>query len=113
MAKKIIDLNKKAEELIKMAESSGVEQNFFFMTTFKRYQTQLNTLGKLEAEIRESGTIITKEYVKNRANVYIHPAVSEYNRTSTAANQTVQTLLKIITTLEEHTLGDVGATAEM
>jgi hypothetical protein len=29
----------------------------------------------------------------------VHPAITEYNKTTTAANQTVQTLVKIITTL--------------
>lgn len=103
MAKKI-DLNAKAQELIEMAEKSGVEQNFFFTTTFKRYQVQLNILSQLEAEIKSEGTLVEKEYVKGRKNVYTHPAVTEYNKTVTSANQTVQTLLKIIVTLNENGL---------
>ena len=39
---------------------------------------------------------VTKEYVKNRKNIVINPAVTEYNKTASAANQTVQTLLKIV-----------------
>lgn len=96
-----IDLNAKAQELIEMAERSGVEQNFFFTTTFKRYQVQLSILNKLEKAIKDDGTLVEKEYVKGRKNVYSHPAVSEYNKTCTSANQTVQTLLKIITTLND------------
>lgn len=105
MAKKI-DLNAKAQELIELAEKSGVEQNFFFTTTFKRYQVQLNILNQLEAEIKKDGTLVEKEYVKGRKNVYTHPAVAEYNKTATSANQTVQTLLKIITTLNENGLAE-------
>ena len=63
-------------------------------------------LNKLEEEIGESGVLVTKQYVKGRENVYTHPAVTDYNRTATSANQTVQTLLKIITTLSEHSIGD-------
>jgi len=100
------DLGEKAKELLAMAQQAGVEQNFFFMSTFKRYQVQLNILAKLEQEIRDAGVLVTKEYVKGRQNVYTHPAVTDYNRTATAANQTVQTLLKIITTLAEHSIGD-------
>ena len=37
--------------------------------------------------------------MKGRKNVYTNPAISEYNKTSTAANQTVQTLMKIISTM--------------
>lgn len=103
---KVIDLNAKAQELIELAEKSGVEQNFFFTTTFKRYQVQLDILNKLEEEIRTDGTLVEKEYVKGRKNVYTHPAVSEYNKTCTSANQTVQTLLKIITTLNDNGLKD-------
>ena len=99
--KKPLDLRGQAEEILKIAAQHGVEQNFFFITTFKRYQVQINILTDLERTIREEGTLVTKEYVKGRGNVYTHPAIAEYNRTSTAANQTVQTLMKIITTLRK------------
>lgn len=101
-----VNLNEKAKELLEMARQAGVEQNFFFISTFKRYQVQLNILAKLEEEIKSAGVLVTKEYVKGRQNVYTHPAVTDYNRTATSANQTVQTILKIITTLAEHSLGD-------
>ena len=101
-----VDLNKKAQELIEMAQSGGVEQNYFFTTTFDRYVTQLSILMKLKKTITESETLVEKEYVKGRKNVVIHPAITEYNKTATAANQTATTLLKIIVTLSEHTLQD-------
>lgn len=104
--KETVDLNEKAKELLEMAMQAGVEQNFFFLSTFKRYQVQLNILAQLEAEIKNAGVLVTKQYVKGRENVYTHPAVTDYNRTATSANQTVQTLLKIITTLAEHSIGD-------
>lgn len=97
-----IDLNKQAQEIIEIAEQHGVEQNFFFLTTFKRYQVQLKILTDLEKQMNSDGVLVTKEYVKGRQNVYTHPAVSEYNKTSTAANQTVTTLMKIITTLRKN-----------
>ena len=101
-----LNLNEKMKELLEMAQKAGVEQNFFFLSTFKRYQVQLSILNQLEKTINEAGVLVTKEYVKGRENVYTHPAVTDYNRTATAANQTVQTLLKIITTLSEHSIGD-------
>ena len=66
----------------------------------------MNILTQLEKEINKAGVLVTKQYVKGRENVYTHPAVTDYNRTATAANQTVQTLLKIITTLSEHSIED-------
>ena len=41
-------LNQQAQEIIKIAEESGVQSNFFFLTTFKRYQVQLNMLDELD-----------------------------------------------------------------
>lgn len=94
-----MNLNEQAQEILRIASEHGVEQNFFFITTFKRYQVQINILADLEQTIKQDGNLVEKEYVKGRKNVYTHPAIGEYNKTSTAANQTVQTLMKIITTM--------------
>lgn len=96
-----MDLNQQAQEILKIADKHGVEQNFFFITTFKRYQVQINILNDLEKSIKADGTLVTKEYVKGRQNVYTHPAITEYNKTANGANQTVQTLMKIIATMRE------------
>ena len=90
-----LSLKEQAEEIIRIAEKYGVEQNFLFITTFKRYQVQLNILNELEKKIKEDGALVTKEYVKGRGNIYTHPAIGEYNKTATSANQTVATLIKI------------------
>ena len=90
-----LSLKEQAEEIIRIAEKYGVEQNFLFITTFKRYQVQLNILTELEKKIKEDGALVTKEYVKGRGNLYTHPAIGEYNKTATSANQTVATLIKI------------------
>ena len=97
-----ISLNEQAQEILRIAEQHGVEQNFFFLTTFKRYQVQLQILNDLEKTIKQDGILVTKEYVKGRKNVYSHPAISDYNRTTDSANKTVVTLMKIITTLRDH-----------
>lgn len=96
MAKKNLTLSEQAQEIIKIAEASGVQTNFFFITTFKRYQVQINILTELEKKIKEDGALVTKEYVKGRGNLYANPAISEYNRTTDSANKTVSTLIKII-----------------
>lgn len=94
MEKKSLD--EQAAEIIKIAEETGVQTNFFFVTTFKRYRVQLSNLSELEKAIKETGTLVTKEYVKGRANIYVNPAVTEYNKTTDSANRTVTTLMKII-----------------
>lgn len=89
-------LNEQAKEILRIAEDNGVQTNFFFVTTFKRYQVQINILTELEKEINDEGTTVTKEYVKNRKNLYTNPAINAYNRTTDSANKTVTTLLKIV-----------------
>lgn len=109
-------LNEQAQEILRIASQHGVEQNFFFLTTFKRYQVQIKILFDLERVIKDEGNTVTKEYVKGRKNVYTHPAIGEYNKTSTAANQTVQTLMKIINQMrdnESESGGEVGTGDEL
>ena len=89
-------LDEQAKEIIRIAEEAGVQTNYFFLTTFRRYQTQISVLNKLEEFIAESDTLVTKEYVKGRENLYTNPAITEYNRTTDSANKTVSTLIRII-----------------
>jgi hypothetical protein len=90
------NLNEQAKQILQIAESKGVQTNFFFVTTFKRYNTQIGILNDLEKALRENGTLVTKEYVKGRKNLYDNPAINAYNRTTDSANKTVTTLIKII-----------------
>ena len=90
-------LDEQAKEIMRIAEESGVQSNFFFLTTFRRYQVQLNVLSELEQAMKDEGMLVSKEYVKGRKNLYTNPAVSEYNRTTDSANKTVTTLMRIIT----------------
>jgi predicted transcriptional regulator len=101
-------LKKQAKEILEIAQKYGVEQNFLFITTFQRYQVQLNILEDLEKTIEEDGSLVTKEYVKGRGNLYTHPAISEYNKTSQGANQTVATLIKIVKSLRKDDEDDEG-----
>ena len=91
-----LSLNEQAEQILKIAEGYNVDKNFFFITTFKRYLVQINILNELENSIKADGILVTKEYVKNRKNVYTHPAIQDYNRTTDSANKTVSTIMKII-----------------
>ena len=84
------------ERLLEEASKSGLTQNYQFMTTFDRYTKQCDLIEKLSQVIKEDGELVTKEYVKGRENIYIHPAIRELNNTINSANNTVATLLKIL-----------------
>ena len=98
---KNMTLQEQADEILRRATEKGVSGNFFFVTTFKRYQVQLQILISLENDIKETGTTVTKTYVKGRENLCTNPAIAEYNKTATAANSTVSTLIQIIEKLSE------------
>lgn len=91
-----MNLQEQAVEILRIAEETGVQTNFFFVTTFKRYQVQISILNDLEKSIEQDGMLVKKEYVKGRKNLYTNPAVREYNTTTDSANRTVTTLMKII-----------------
>ena len=97
MAKEM-NINAKAQEILKIAEQYGVEKNFLFITTFKRYTVQLKVLQDLEKALDENGATVEKEYVKGRKNLYTNPAIKEYNNAVNSANKTVTTLMSIIKT---------------
>lgn len=92
-------LQEQAGMILEQAEQNGIKSNYFFATTFERYRVQLQILSDLEGAIKEHGATVTKEYVKGRQNLVANPAITEYNKTATAANGTVSTLINIIKTL--------------
>lgn len=101
-------LNDKAQQILKIAEQYGVEKNFLFITTFKRYSIQLQILTELEKAIEEHGSMVEKEYVKGRKNLYTNPAINEYNKAVNSANKTVSTLMSIIKTNSDKYNDDTG-----
>ena len=100
MARKLT-LQEQADRILEQAQERGVSSNFFFVTTFKRYQVQMQILRDLEKSIAEYGATVTKEYVKGRQNLVANPAITEYNKTATAANGTVATLINITKALAD------------
>lgn len=91
-----LTLQQMATKILEEAEEKGLNENYFFKTTFDRYQTQLHIMDELKDSIDIEGPLVEKEYVKGRANIAINPAITEFNKTATAANQTVGTLIKIL-----------------
>lgn len=94
--KKATSMSQQVSKILEQAEARGVSSNFFFVTTFKRYQVQMRILQDLQDAIDTYGATVTKEYVKGRQNLVANPAITEYNKTATAANGTVTTLIKIV-----------------
>lgn len=101
MAQKKPTARQQERQILEMAERHGLSSNYFFKTTFERYKVQLKILRDLKKSIKEHGATVTKEYVKGRENLVANPAITEYNKTATAANGTVSTLIKILESLSD------------
>lgn len=89
-------LERQAQAILKMAEETGLINNYFFVTTFERYRTQMEVLKQLKEEIHKKELVVSKEYIKGKENLYSNPAIVAYNRTTDSANKTVATLLRIL-----------------
>ena len=105
MTKRDRELKAQAKKILAEAEKRGAQSNYFFATTFKRYQEQLKLMDSLSQAIESLGMTVEKEYVKGRLNVCTNPAIAEYNRTSNAANGTVITLIKILNSIPQEDKG--------
>ena len=88
-------LEQQEKAILEKAKDAGLECDYLFSTTFDRYKRQLRTLIELDRVIEESDTLVTKEYIKGRGNIYVHPAVQQFDRTTDSANKTVATLMRI------------------
>ena len=91
-----LSLEQKAAKSLEEAEQKGLSENYFFQTTFDRYQTQIKIMKELKDCIEIEGPLVEKTYVKDRPCLTVNPAISEYNKTASAANGTVTTLIKIL-----------------
>jgi len=96
----ITELERKAESIRAEAESSGLDEDMSFSTTYDRYIKQLKilkALGEVIDDITDNGGILLqREYIKGQENTIVHPAIREYNNTAAGANRTLTTLLKIM-----------------
>ena len=91
-----INLDEQARDILEKAKARGMEYSYLFITTFRRYQELTARLVELQTEIEKTGATVTKEYVKGRENLYVHPAVASYNSTARAADSAASLLLKYI-----------------
>lgn len=91
--------SKAAKKILEIAGEYGMTDDYLFRTTFERYEQLNKIMQKLQDVINQEDTLIEKEYVKGRKNTYTHPAIAEYTKTAATANQTAQTLVRIISAM--------------
>lgn len=97
------DFDKYRNLIISKAEDLGIDNDYLFVTTLHRYDTQIAIMCELEAEMADMNKpTVEKEYVKGRKNIVVNPVITEYNKTVSAANKTAETLMKMVKPAEEN-----------
>lgn len=85
MAKDKRNVKDLAKGILEEATKIGLDSDSSFLTSYHLLEVQIEMLDALEKSFREDGATTTKEYVKGRENIYVHPAVDKYTKTSDSA----------------------------
>lgn len=86
MAKKQTAAPSEAEQILEKAKERGLESNYFFTTTFKRYQGQIKLVETLQRVVDSW----------NEAGGFDPKTIRLYNAAISGANGTAATLVAII-----------------
>jgi len=100
--------SKAAKKILEIAGEYGMTDDHLFRTTLERYEQLNKIMQKLQDVINQEDTLTEKEYVKGRKNIYTHPAIAEYTKTAATANQTAQTLVRIISAMRPNEANAAG-----
>lgn len=85
------------DELIKLAERYGVDDNALFIASAEQYDIQSQIIKEIRKSIEDEDNLMTtKEYIKGRLNVYANPLIKELPKITDSANRTLNTMLDII-----------------
>lgn len=91
------------------AVECGLDSDASFLTSYHLLEVQIEMLDALEKSFKEDGATTTKEYVKGRENVYIHPAVDKYTKTSDSAFNKILKIKEMIEKYSSTTEDDFDA----
>ena len=94
--RQLITLKERATKILSKAREKGDEQALLFETIFQQYLETLDHRKKLRSALVEDGVTVTKEYVKGRQNIYVHPALAAYATQGKLLLETAKTLMTLI-----------------
>lgn len=83
-------------KLISFGKQYEVDKEEDFKAAAKTYAEQAELIAKMRTELEEDGMTVEKEYVKGRANVCVHPLVTEIPKHVDSANRTLNLINDII-----------------
>ena len=85
-----------AKGILEEAIENGLGNDASFLTSYHLLEVQIEMLDALEKSFKEDGATTTKEYVKGRENIYVHPAVDKFTKTSDSAFNKIVKLKEMI-----------------
>ena len=90
-------IEEKLASILERAEKGGYADEGLFLTTYEAYCVQTKIMEDLGEGIRKEGAVVTTVYMADKKRETTKPSqlIADYNKTSTARNGTVATLLKI------------------
>lgn len=84
------------EDLMKLGEDFGVVNCSDFRQAAIAYADEAALIRKMREQIENDDTTVTKEYVKGRQNLCIHPLIKEIPRHMDSANKCLALIADII-----------------
>lgn len=96
MKKNEKSIKEMAKGILDDAIKNGLENDASFLTSYHLLEVQIEMLDALEKSFKEDGATTTKEYVKGRENIYVHPAVDKYTKTSDSAFNKILKLREMV-----------------
>lgn len=86
------------QTILDAAAAADPASRFALMTTLERYQTQLKVMQQLRTDLATRGALVPAG-PKSRKKTMPNPSIAEYDKVASAANQSVQTMLRICMSL--------------
>lgn len=83
-------------KLLKLGKIYQVDRDEDYKAAAATYAEEAELIAKMRTQLAEDGMTVTKEYVKGRENVCIHPLVQEIPKHVDCANRTLGIIGKII-----------------
>lgn len=84
------------QALIEFGKGYGVEEEEDYKAAALTYSQEAELIAKMRRRLAEDGETITKEYVKGRENLCVHPLIQEIPKHVDCANRTLSILGEIL-----------------
>ena len=99
-------------KLLKFGKIFEVDRDEDFKAAAMTYAEEVELIAQMRSKLEEDGMTVTKEYVKGRENVCIHPLIQEIPKHVDCANRTLGILGDIIVKRGKKKPDDVDGLAE-